>query len=160
MNHLYTLVMSIVAVVIWETAIKHTLEVTNYRLRLRFPGIKFAQWLQRRHLARLELFVEEWIHQAEALYIVSRHEYVNDQIMELLHGYDVYVTPDNEMRVIQDARQVRVQLEELNDSVPKRILDRFVDQNPLSYQDGMYCRQSLIIWLRSDERNWAAMLAA
>ena len=160
MEYLYTFVVSIVAVVIWETTIKHTLEVANHRFRMRLPGITLAQWLQKRHLARLELFEDEWVHLAEALYIVSRHQYVNDQIMELLHGYDIYVTPDNEIRIMQDARRVAVQLAELNDSVPKRILDRFVAQNPLSYKDGMYSRQSLIIWLRSDERNWTAMLTA
>ncbi|MYA63082.1 MAG: hypothetical protein F4139_12165 [Gemmatimonadetes bacterium] len=158
MNHLYTLAMSIVAVIVWETLIKHILEVSNYRMRMKLPGTKVAEWLQQRHLLMLQKLEEDWIHQAEALHIVGSYDYVDDQIRELVHAYDVYVTPDNKVRLVQDAGRVRIQLQELNHSVPKKILDRFEEQNPLSYRDGMYSRQSLIIWLRSEEQNWEEML--
>ena len=158
MSNLIPIILSLGAVVIYEVFLKDALESVPRHLRQKFPGVRFSKWLQARHLSRLLKLNEDWIHLAEALYIVNSFEYVDDQIRELVHAIDVYVTPDNQLRFVQDTRRVAVQLEKLNETVPKKILDRFVEANPQSYRDGQYSRQSLIFWLRADQHNWEKML--
>lgn len=158
MSYLVPIVLSLIAVVIYDVFLRDALESIPRHLRQRYPGVRFSKWLQDRHLSRLLTLNEDWIHLAEALYIVNSFDYVDDQIKELVHAIDIYVTPDNQLRFVQDTRRVAVQLEQLNETVPKRILDQFVETNPQSYRDGQYSRQSLIFWLRADQHNWEKML--
>lgn len=158
MSFLAAFVVAILGAAAFDLIIKDFLVELSSHLRMRLPGGRISNWLQARHLSKLQVLDEDWIHQAEALYIIGSFPYVDDQIKELTNALDVYVTPNNQLRVVQDRRRVSIQLADLNESVPKRILDRFVDQHPLAYRNGRYSRQALILWLRADQHNWETML--
>ena len=86
----------------------------------------------------------DWIGKEYAVMMVSSMDFADARKDELVREFHMEFPGFN--APVEEARKYIAEVEQ---DVPRRILEVFVEKHPRAYKDGRYQRSVLLLWLRS-----------